>query len=180
MGRGGSSSFDGAVKTRAAQEQIDPDACSLRELRSEDRQVISKWLDDRAIMHYAGGRTALDYTEDPRCESLVLTDADDRVVGFATLEPCLGGRSPMCLVATDPELRGQGLGIKLFEELAEWGRENTEFGLVWGEVNKENEACVNAYQAAGWTEVEEDEDGYVTICSGTPSIGFGLDEDVWF
>lgn len=142
-----------------------PETYELRELRPEDLETIRTWLDDEGIRSFAGGDGALAFVEDVSCDALTLTDASGEVVGFATLEPCLGGQSPMVLMAVDPGRRGRGLGTRLYEELAAWGREHTEFGAVYGEISPDNVASRRAAEKAGWVLIDTDEDGYQTFCS---------------
>ena len=84
-------------------------------------------------------------------ELIVMTDGDERVIGYAVLW-CILDQGELANLAITPARRGAGLGRRLLDHVLEVARKRGVEKLFL-EVRASNEAALRLYRAHGFVEV---------------------------
>jgi ribosomal-protein-alanine N-acetyltransferase len=140
--------------------------CTLRSLHPADYEAITSWVPDAsACLRWAGPRVRFPFSAAelpalltvPNGSSYCLADVT-ALYGFGQHWVVTPGAVHLGRIILSPEMRGQGLGRVLCQQLAAKAMQNTGANTVTLRVYRDNAVAVALYASLGFTPVESESD----------------------
>ncbi|MBC3909489.1 GNAT family N-acetyltransferase [Undibacterium umbellatum] len=138
---------------------------SLRPVLMDDYAVIARWITSaQACSRWAGPTVTYPFKQNdlpallakPQAQSIVLVDANLKIVGYAQFWPRDEQRVHLGRIIVSPAARGKGYGRLLCEQLMQLAITETGLPVLSLRVYRDNPGALHLYQQLGFAEIEAD------------------------